>query len=115
MLEQLLERQKKEKSELLFKHARELMDMITDEELVEIYSQYPELFSEISCGGTKTCLVEDAIEIFKEFLLNKGLSRDEFGVMTIDDVVDYLSELITEKNDILWDIIKQLENDRRNS
>jgi polyhydroxyalkanoate synthesis regulator phasin len=38
MLEELLKKQKKEKSELLFKHARQLMDMITDEELVEIYS-----------------------------------------------------------------------------
>jgi hypothetical protein len=47
--------------------------------------------------------------------MNKGITKDEFGVMTVDDVIEYLSQLITEKNDMLWDIIKQLENDRRNS
>ena len=115
MLKELLKKQKEEKSELLFKHARQLMDMITDDELVEIYSQHPELFSELSYGSENLCLVEDAIEIFAEYLMNKGLTKDEFGVMTIDDVIDYLSQLITEKNDMLWDIIKHLENDRRNS
>lgn len=115
MLKELLKRQEKEKSELLFKHAKELMDMITDEELVEIYSQYPELFSELSYGSDKLYLVENAINIFAEYLMNKGISKDEFGVMTVDDVIEYLSQLITEKNDMLWNIIKQLENDRRNS
>lgn len=116
MLEKLLERQKKEKSELLFKHARELMDMITDDELVEIYSQYPELFAEISHGGDhRIYLLEEAIEIFTDFLTTKGISKDEYEAMTVDDVVEYLSELITRKTKSIWDLIKELENDRRNS
>ena len=35
--------------------------------------------------------------------------------MTVDDVVEYLSELITRKTKSIWDLIKELENDRRNS
>lgn len=116
MLEELLEKQSKERIELRFKHAKELMDLISDEELAQIYSEYPEVFAELSYSREyRIHTIEEAINIFIEFLKNKGISEDEYESMTVDDVIDYLSELITRKTSSIWDLIKELENDRRNS
>ena len=102
---------------MLFKHARELMEMITDEELVKIYSQNPGIFSELSQETEyKEEYISEAISIFVEYLRNKGLSKDEFEVMTFDDVMGYVSNILSNmSSSSLYEFIKELENDRRNS
>lgn len=117
MLGQLLKEQKQERIDLLFKHARELMEMITDEELAYIYSKYPEIFSELSRETEyKEECISEAIAVFTEYLQNKGLSKDEFEVMTFDDIMEYVSDILRDMtNQSLYELIKELENDRRNS
>ena len=118
MLKELFENQKKERIDLFFKHARELMDLITDEELLGIYEANPKLFSQLSNNSDnpyKEDMILVAISIFKEYLANRKLTVDEYNEMTLDEVIDYISGIINEKSEDLYYIIKELEDDSRNS
>ena len=60
-------------------------------------------------------MILDAISIFKEYLANRKLTVDEYNEMTLDEVIDYISGIINEKSEDLYYIIKELEDDSRNS
>ena len=55
----------------------------------------------------------DAIDIFIEIIESRNLSKDEFDAMTLDDIKNYLNEIISSKVPCLLRIINELENDSR--
>lgn len=112
-------------AQVLYNKAVELLQLISDEELEEIFTKYPALFSKITnVHLTHEQLlrdkqaVKDAIDVFIETIESRNLSKDEFDAMTLDDIKDYLDSIITSKIPSLHRIINELEdkfnNDSRN-
>lgn len=115
-------------AQVLYNKAVELLQLISDEELEEIFTKYPALFSKITNAHlTHEQLlrdkqaIKDAIDVFIETIESRNLSKDEFDAMTLDDIKDYLNSVITSKIPSLHRIINELEdkfnnvnNDTRN-
>ena len=108
-------------AQVLYNKAVELLQLISDEELEEIFTRHPALFSKITnVHLTHEQLLRDkqAIDIFIETIESRNLSKDEFDAMTLDDIKDYLNSVITSKIPSLHRIINELEdkfnNDSRN-
>lgn len=104
-------------AQVLYNKAVELLQLISDEELEEIFAKHPALFSKI----TNTHLtheqllndkqaIKDAIDVFIETIESRNLSKDEFEAMTLDDIKDYLNSLIKSKKPRLLEIINNLED-----
>ena len=109
-------------AQVLYNKAVELLQLISDEELEEIFTKYPALFSKITnVHLTHEQLlrdkqaIKDAIDVFIETIESRNLSKD---AMTLDDIKDYLDSIITSKIPSLHRIINELEdkfnNDSRN-
>lgn len=115
-------------AQMLYNKAVELLQLISDKELEEIFTKHPTLFSKITnVHLTHEQLlkdkqsIKDAIDIFIETIESRNLSKDEFDAMTLDDVKDYLNSIIVSKIPSLHRIINELEgkfnsinNDSRN-
>lgn len=115
-------------AQVLYNKAVELLQLISDEELEEleeIFTKYPALFSKITnVHLTHEQLlrdkqaIKDAIDVFIETIESRNLSKDEFDAMTLDDIKDYLDSIITSKIPSPHRIINELEdkfnNDSRN-
>lgn len=111
-------------AQVLYNKAVELLQLISDEELEEIFTKYPALFSKItSVHLTHEQLlrdkqsIKDAIDVFIETIESRNLTKDEFDAMTLDDIKDYMNSIITTKLPCLHRIINELEdkvNDSRN-
>lgn len=91
-------------AQVLYNKAVELLQLISDEELEEIFTKYPALFSKITnVHLTHEQLlrdkqaIKDAIDVFIETIESRNLSKDEFDAMTLDDIKDYLDSIITSK------------------
>lgn len=114
-------------AQVLYNKAVELLQLISDEELEEIFTKYPALFSKITnVHLTHEQLLrdkqsikdaKDAIDVFIETIESRNLTKDEFDAMTLDDIKDYMNSIITTKLPCLHRIINELEdkvNDSRN-
>ena len=111
-------------AQVLYNKAVELLQLISDEELEEIFTKYPALFSKIAnVHLTHEQLlrdkqsIKDAIDLFIETIESRNLTKDEFDAMTLDDIKDYMNSIITTKLPCLHRIINELEdkvNDSRN-
>lgn len=111
-------------AQVLYNKAVELLQLISDEELEEIFTKYPALFSKIAnVHLTHEQLlrdkqsIKDAIDVFIETIESRNLTKDEFDAMTLDDIKDYMNSIITTKLPCLHRIINELEdkvNDSRN-
>lgn len=111
-------------AQVLYNKAVELLQLISDEELEEIFTKYPALFSKITNAHlTHEQLlrdkqsIKDAIDVFIETIESRNLTKDEFDAMTLDDIKDYMNSIITTKLPCLHRIINELEdkvNDSRN-
>lgn len=111
-------------AQVLYNKAVELLQLISDEELEEILTKYPALFSKITnVHLTHEQLlrdkqsIKDAIDVFIETIESRNLTKDEFDAMTLDDIKDYMNSIITTKLPCLHRIINELEdkvNDSRN-
>lgn len=111
-------------AQVLYNKAVELLQLISDEELEEIFTKYPALFSKITnVYLTHEQLlrdkqsIKDAIDVFIETIESRNLTKDEFDAMTLDDIKDYMNSIITTKLPCLHRIINELEdkvNDSRN-
>ena len=91
-------------AQVLYNKAVELLQLISDEELEEIFTRHPALFSKITnVHLTHEQLlrdkqaIKDAIDVFIETIESRNLSKDEFDAMTLDDIKDYLDSIITSK------------------
>lgn len=111
-------------AQVLYNKAVELLQLISDEELEEIFTKYLALFSKITnVHLTHEQLlrdkqsIKDAIDVFIETIESRNLTKDEFDAMTLDDIKDYMNSIITTKLPCLHRIINELEdkvNDSRN-
>lgn len=116
-LKAILDKYDAVEAQMLYNKAVELLQLISDKELEEIFTKYSTLFSKItSVHLTHEQLlkdkqaIKDAIDVFIETIESRNLSRDEFDAMTLDDVKDYLNSIITNKIPSLHRIINELEN-----
>lgn len=119
-LESILLKYDQEVSKLLYFKAVDLMNLISDIELYKLYQDFPEQFAEIS----KMKSIEDVqkikdtvyevIEILTNYLNNRGLTEEEFEEMDKQEFIDYIGNVLWEK-DLSYEDVKFLENyDPRN-
>ena len=110
----LLKYQKLE-AKLKYEEAQELLSLISDDELYELFMKYPEVFQNVSTIKIETAYknikdIEDAINIFINHINSRNLTREEYDAMTKDDILDYFGNLFKETNADILDTINGLEN-----
>ena len=110
----LLKYQKLE-AKLKYEEAQELLSLISDDELYELFIKYPEVFQNVSAIKIETAYknikdIEDAINIFINHINSRNLTREEYDAMTKDDILDYFGNLFKETNADILDTINGLEN-----
>ena len=102
---------KKLQSQLKYEEAQELMQFLDDKELEDLYIKHNNVFTKLQVKKEDAYKVESyidqAISIFKEYLNKRGISKEEYNVMNSDELITYITKLISR--DDLYDIIKQLE------
>ena len=119
-LESILLKYDQEVSKLLYYKAVDLMNLISDIELYKLYQEFPEQFAEVS----KMKSIEDVqkikdtvyevIKILTDYLNNRGLTEEEFEEMDKQEFIDYIGNVLWEK-DLSYEDVKFLENyDPRN-
>lgn len=119
-LESILLKYDQEVSKLLYFKAVDLMNLISDIELYKLYQEFPEQFAEVS----KMKSIEDVqkikdtvyevIKILTNYLNNRGLTEEEFEEMDKQEFIDYIGNVLWEK-DLSYEDVKFLENyDPRN-
>lgn len=104
-------------AQILYGKAVELLELISNEELEEIFTKYPALFSKLTnVNLTHEQLlrdkqaIADAIDIFIQTIESRNLTKDEFDAMTLDDVKEYMNSIINVKKPCLLRFINELEN-----
>jgi len=90
------------------------MKMLTDEELTKIYEKENELFGFLSSQREEEVLqrpdlIQRAIDIFAEYLKNKDLTFEDFQEMEIDEVNNYISNFIKNRDQKTYEAILQLK------
>ena len=88
--------------------------MLTDDELTKIYEKENELFSFLSSQREEEVLqrpdlIQRAIDIFAEYLKNKDLTFEDFQEMEINEVNNYISTFIKNKDKKTYEAILQLK------
>ena len=90
---------------LLYDKAVALMNLLSDEEYEQVITDNADL-------QDKHNLVQ-IVDIFSKFIKTKGLSKDEFKIMTLDEVKEYMVDVINDitsfEPDELFTIVKNLE------
>ena len=114
-LENILLKYQKLEAKLKYKKAQEILSLISDEELCELFTKYPAVFQKLSGMPSEDAYknlddIEKATEIFINQVKSKGLTRDEYNIMTKDDIIEYFGKLFKRDNFDIFDIIKALEN-----
>lgn len=116
MLNSILGKYKQLEYNLAYDKAVEVLSLISDEELEDIFTKYPALFSKLA-GMSETTYnitdIEKAIEVFIQTIESRNLTQDEFDAMTLDDIKGYMDSIIKKKAPVLLRIINELENDTR--
>lgn len=113
-LQEILSKYDNMEAQMLYNKAVEILGLITDEELSDIMLNNSYLFSKIS-GMTHEQLLNDkesiekAIDIFIETIESRNLCQDEFEAMTLDEIKDYISSIITSKSPMLLRLINEIE------
>lgn len=113
-LQEILSKYDNMEAQMLYNKAVEILGLITDEELSDIMLNNSYLFSKIS-GMTHEQLLNDkesiekAINIFIETIESRNLCQDEFEAMTLDEIKDYISSIITSKSPMLLRLINEIE------
>lgn len=116
-LKSILDKYEVIEAQVLYNKAVELLQLISDEELEGIFTKYPALFSKITNIhlSHEQLLrnkqdIKNAIDVFIETIESRNLTKDEFDAMTLDDIKDYMSSIITTKLPCLHRIINELES-----
>lgn len=119
-LESILLKYDQEVSKLLYYKAVDLMNLISDIELYKLYQDFPEQFAEVSKMKSIEDVMEikdtvyEVIEILTNYLNNRGLTEEEFEEMDKQEFIDYIGNVLWEK-DLSYEDVKFLENyDPRN-
>lgn len=104
---------------LLYDKAVALMNLLSDEEYEQVITENADVFKLASHPEKGEFYLQDKnnllqiVNIFTNFIETRGLSQDEYKVMTVDEIKEYIVDLINnivtfEPNE-LFAIIKNLE------
>lgn len=104
---------------LLYEKAIALMGLLSDEEYEQVITENADVFKLASHPEKGEFYLQDKnnllqiVNIFTNFIETRGLSQDEYKVMTVDEIKEYIVDLINnivtfEPNE-LFTIIKNLE------
>lgn len=109
----------KKEIELLYSKAVALMNLLNDEEYEEVITSHTDVFAIASHPEKGEFYLQDRenlisiIDIFSEYINAKGLSKDEFNVMTLDEIKEYITDIVGNIDifdpETLFQIIKNLE------
>ena len=104
---------------LLYEKAVALMGLLSDEEYEQVITDNADIFKLASHPERGEFYLQDKnnllqiVNIFTNFIETKGLSQDEYKVMTSDEIkeymVDIINNIVTFEPDELFTIIKNLE------
>ena len=104
---------------LLYEKATALMGLLSDEEYEQVITENADVFKLASHPEKGEFYLQDKnnllqiVNIFTNFIETKGLSQDEYKVMTSDEIkeymVDIINNIVTFEPDELFAIIKNLE------
>lgn len=104
---------------LLYEKAIALMGLLSDEEYEQVITENADVFKLASHPEKGEFYLQDKnnllqiVNIFTNFIETKGLSQDEYKVMTSDEIkeymVDIINNIVTFEPDELFAIIKNLE------
>ena len=108
---EIIEKYQKLHASLKYDEAQELMQFLDDTELEDLYYRKSNIFTKLQIQREDAYKVESyidqAISLFLELLSNKGISKEEYKVMNSDELITYITKLVTKEE--LFDLIKQLE------
>jgi len=79
------------------------MKFLTDDELTKIYEKENELFGFLSSQREEEVLqrpdlIQKAIDVFAEYLKNKDLTFEDFQEMDFNEINNYISNLVKDKD-----------------
>ena len=96
-----------------------IRDSLSDEEYEQVITDNADIFKLASHPEKGEFYLQDKhnlvqiIDIFSKFIKTKGLSKDEFKIMTLDEVKEYMVDVINDitsfEPDELFTIVKNLE------
>ena len=84
--------------DLVQEFAEDLMSQISDEELLEIYETYPEIFSVLSQGELNIELIHGAIQAFLDFLQFKEALENQLSQLDVSELKALAAETVKANN-----------------
>ena len=95
----IIEKFERKYQNLIQEFAEDLMSQISDEELLQIYETYPEIFSVLSQGNSNIELIHGAIQAFLDFLQFKEDLENQLSQLDVSELKTLASDAI-QSNDI---------------
>ena len=114
-LEKRIEQYKIRQAQLMYDFASELLDQVADEDVLKLYKDNSDIFSKLSTLSKEDILknkplMADAINVLIDYLKNKPLTKEEYENMTFEEIFNYITNLLDNKQLDLFDYIKYLES-----
>lgn len=94
-----IEKFERKYQDLIQEFAEDLMSQISDEELLQIYETYPEIFSVLSRGELNIELIHGAIQAFLDFLQFKEDLENKLSQLEVTELKALAADAV-QSNDI---------------
>ncbi len=94
----IIEKFERKYQDLVQEFAEDLMSQISDEELLQIYETYPEIFSILSQGKLNIELIHGAIQAFLDFLQFKENLENQLSQLDVSELKALAAETVKANN-----------------